>query len=389
MKKIFFLLLMAFVLPVTHGQVNKYRISPASANPFVKSFTAENMAMFSHDVPERKKLVVVLATTGMVPEDLQRFDSFAAKTGFHVIGLSYNNSPSAKDVCKNSNDPDCYENIRKQVIMGEVTSTAIPMDSNHHIVQRLKDMLLYLDTSATEDNWGQYLDGNKDIIWKKVMVAGHADGGTYAALMGKIYPLDRVLCFAPIPDRYQTNGDLAPWVTKDGMTKESNSYVFYQEEDTQTIDTNFYKGIGFSKYGKITYVEDIEYPFNYSRRLTTRFISDYNHTITVMDEHTPIEPNNEPKFKLVWGYMLTNDLFQSIEEKTNLVGRVYPNPAHNNLRIESNSNQKIEWTVIDVLGTKVMEGAGVELDVSQLNPGFFYLQLKEGNRFQTIKFVKQ
>lgn len=389
MKRFFFLVVFGTLFNSAFTQVNKYKISPVSANQYISSFTNLNVAMFSHDVPAKKKLVVVLANKGDVPEDIMRFDSMAAKVGFHVIGLSYNNSPRAMDICANKEDPDCYEQFRKQIITGEITRPEISMDSNHHIVQRLKDMLLYLDTSAKQDDWGQYLDGNNNIIWNNVVVAGHAEGANNAAMMSKLFKLDRVLCFSPIPDKYGAERKLAPWPMKGGLTVSSGAYVFYQEDDTSSIDTNFFKGIGFSSYGDLTYIEDVVYPYNYTRRLTTRFISDHDHTMTLLDRHTPIEPNNEPKFRLVWGYMLTNNLFQSTSELEFEKGVVYPNPFKEKLTIDIESKGQLTWSVYSVYGLRIIEGKGKIIETKTLSPGIYLVDLQINGAHQVVKVVKK
>ncbi|MFL5753734.1 MAG: C10 family peptidase [Bacteroidia bacterium] len=73
--------------------------------------------------------------------------------------------------------------------------------------------------------------------------------------------------------------------------------------------------------------------------------------------------------------------------------RVYPNPAENNLFIESPA--KINTLqVIDVLGkTQLSQNYTVEkqvkLDVSSLNPGVYFVKIYSGEEQKLIRFIKQ
>ena len=370
------------------AQVTVREVSPVSANNLVNAFVEPNVVLYSPEVVKRNKLVVMLASKGDVPSDFYAFDSFAAKAGFHVIGLNYNSAPSAKEACDSKTDPACYENVRRQVILGDALVPDIQVDTNHFIVRRLKDLLVYLNKNTTDENWGQFINQNGDIVWGNVIVAGHSEGATNAAYMGKLFKLDRVLCFAPVPEVMQYNKSMAPWVTSDGLTFQYNNYVFYQENDTQSFDSSFYKGIGYSEYGDKTYVEDFPYPFNLSRHLTTRFISDHNHTITIKDDVTPFEPNGVSRFERVWAYMLTNEAFQGVSEFENEY-LLYPNPCSDELNIQlKDESIELKWTILNSLGSIVLKGKGNNIKTGALKEGVYFVKLMSSKGMALSRFVK-
>jgi len=371
------------------AQLQVTEVSPVSANNLVNSFVEVNVAMYNKGITEREKLVIMLAGKGDVPSDFQRFDSLAANTGFHVLGMSYNNSPSVKSACKGSTDPNCYENVRRQVLLGDALTPDIQVDSNHYLMKRVKDLLVYLENNASEDNWGKYLDSKKEVRWEKVILAGHGEGATNASYMGKLVNLSRVINFAPIPEIIEFNNKLAPWVSMDGLTPQHRYYVFYQERDTNSIDTNFYDELGFTKFGDRTMVEDASYPYKLTRDLSTRFISGYNHTITVKDNVTPIEPNGKPKFERVWVYMLTNESFQSIGEM-NPVQRIYPNPCKDRIKIDLvEKGATLQWAIINSLGEAILIGEGTSVATQNLKKGIYFLSISTQDGNAVSRIVKE
>src|SRR5690606_39064545 len=70
--------------------------------------------------------------------------------------------------------------------------------------------------------------------------------------------------------------------------------------------------------------------------------------------------------------------------------QIYPNPVTSILYIDSNSEfgiQNYELAITDVLGKKVVEsgiyGSYTEINVSYLQKGLYFLQLKKGKTVQT------
>jgi Secretion system C-terminal sorting domain len=80
-------------------------------------------------------------------------------------------------------------------------------------------------------------------------------------------------------------------------------------------------------------------------------------------------------------------------EATNLI--VYPNPAKDWVQMEFASARNVVLVnVVDALGrivqTKVLTtSSNLKLDVSSLANGLYYLQLSDGEKIVTAKFVKQ
>jgi len=72
--------------------------------------------------------------------------------------------------------------------------------------------------------------------------------------------------------------------------------------------------------------------------------------------------------------------------------KLYPNPAREHLIVEYNSSsENVSIEVFDLLGQKVIEQKLTEqrIDISTLTKGLYHLVVREGNRIQTKKFIKE
>ena len=103
--------------------------------------------------------------------------------------------------------------FRKEILTGEDLSTKVSVDSTNSIINRLEKLLIYLDATEPNNNWGQYY--NNGFEWNKIMVAGHSQGGGHAALIGMIYDVNRVLMFSS-PNDFNTNLNLpGKWLSQE------------------------------------------------------------------------------------------------------------------------------------------------------------------------------
>jgi len=101
------------------------------------------------------------------------------------------------------------------------------------------------------------------------------------------------------------------------------------------------------------------------------------------------DPNSNTSTNMAWVYK-KNYQFNAVDEftenETSFV--VYPNPASNKLFIESEIQVEQEFSILNLLGEKIVSGtlnAKIEaLDISSLPPGNYIISI--GN--ESLKFVK-
>ena len=84
------------------------------------------------------------------------------------------------------------------------------------------------------------------------------------------------------------------------------------------------------------------------------------------------------------------DLTASINEiSASIATSIYPNPCSNVLHIETKANTTFEAQIFGLGGKKILSSKESTIDVSSLNPGFYFLNMSNENGVQTIPFVKQ
>jgi hypothetical protein len=385
MLKYIHLIIIGIATFSSQGQILIHNVFPSETDHRINSYNDFNVSFYNPIAVTKNKLVVVLPSTAGKPMQMQVFDSVAANQGFHVIGLMYNNTPDVSSLCENSEDEDCFYNTRREVIDGEELSNTMQVDTNHCIENRLRAMLSHLHSKYPNEGWGQYLSGD-NIEWSNVIAAGHAQGAGMAALMGKLYSLDRVVCLAG-PNDYSTRYNRpAKWLSLDGKTLADRYYSFFQEDDSLANNFVVHQSLQMTDYGLPVIIEKKAQPYNFTRILKTKFISNYNNSIVALDAVTPWDDFGYPRFSNAWRYMLTNYLTTSSEEVLEEKITVFPNPVMDVLSI--NVSNDVKYQLINSTGIIVESGESTEVNMSAFSSGLYLLSVKLDEKWYSFKVLK-
>lgn len=319
--------------------IEEVRASDTDAN--IPWELARHHAFYNPDCTEKGILLIHLVGTFGDPYQTIYFPSLAANHGIHVLSLKYPNDLSAQTACSSSNDPDCHLKFRQEIIEGVDYSPEISVDSVNSISNRLIRLLQYMDVNFTSQNWGQFFTGDS-LHWNNVMISGHSQGGGHAAVMAMDRPLKRVLMFASPNDYSNTFSQTAPWTSAAHLTSDSAYYSFNNINDgIAQYDWQYTAAVnlGESFFGDTVNVENNQCPYGFSHNLYTDRDSSglsVNHGMVVNDANVPLDANGTPEFQNVWLYMLGLDCLPlSVEEQKDFMISVYPNPAKEVLRVES------------------------------------------------------
>jgi hypothetical protein len=141
------------------------------------------------------KLLLYLPGFEGKPRCCESFEQEAARLGYHVIALMYENEWNLVTICGGSTDPDCSGDMRMEIIDGVDRSPFVATSRANSIDNRLTKLLIYLDREYPEEGWSRFLkDGSPK--WSQIAIAGHSFGAGQAALIGKIRHVDRVIMLA-------------------------------------------------------------------------------------------------------------------------------------------------------------------------------------------------
>lgn len=145
------------------------------------------------------------------------FYATARAAGLHVLALSYRSDDTVGSLCKG--DDACFLPTRRTILTGVYETGAAPALAGIAVHEgALARMIAALTALAARDatgGWGAFLDpaGSKPadrVRWSLVLAAGHSQGGGHAAVMGKVFALDRVVALSSPCD--QTTTGPASWL---------------------------------------------------------------------------------------------------------------------------------------------------------------------------------
>ena len=397
MRRFFLLLFITVNLFYLAGQTIIRPIKPSDTNPLITTFVADSHYVYiNNNVAPQNILVVHLPGSFGEPKRATLFGSLAADLGFHSIGLMYPNIPTVGSFCSNATDPDCFENVRREIIEGADYSTNLTIISTESILSRTKKLIEYLNTNYPAENWGQYLDANNELVFQKIIFSGHSQGGGHATVIAKFYPIKRAICFSSPKDwRNQTNSPPVWLSSGNWQTPKSAIYCFNHVLDEHTNhQLEIWDSLGLNDFGTPINVDFSPNPYNHTRQLTTAFnvTAGDEHACTIQDNKTP-KIANSPVFIPVWTYMLTDQLAaipqtQNIFEQSQII---YPNPTSGMIHLNVTENNSL-IDVYDQTGQKVMEKhadiGSFALDLSPLKTGYYTIQMKNNSNVFTAKIIK-
>lgn len=387
-----------------NAQIIVHPVLPSTTDPNINIFTNSSLgqihiAALNASAAPRNLLFVFLPGTNGTPLGYKYLDSLAANMGYHCIGLMYPNSPSIGSLCSSNVDSLCFENVRMEIIDGIDRTSLINIDTINCIESRLIKLLKYLNVNYPSENWGQYLTSTGQIVWNKIVIGGHSQGGGHAGLIAKYHTVNRVFFLASPKDYNNYYGIQAPWYNGTHITPSSAYYGFSHNSDAvgSTPANQFlcYGLLGLSGFGGKVNVDTISAPYNYSHMLTTSIATSDAHGCVAVD-NVQVLNGGVPIFQPVWQYMLDNNINIGVqatlqeENKFNL----YPNPALNILTIDFGKQTKEEvcMQIYNSLGEVVLtintKQVKTEIDILKLNSGLYFIGQKSYPQW-TKKFIKQ
>lgn len=226
----------------------------------------------------------------------------AARLGYHVIGLMYQNNVGPGG-CAGGPDPDCFGNARLEIIDGVDRSGFVNVSRANSIDNRLTKLLLYLDAQFPAEGWSRFLHKGEP-KWSQIAVGGHSGGASQAALIGKIRQVDRVIMVAgPAVES-------AAWVSI-GETPAAKYFelVHIRDHFTSAILANL-RALELERFGEPVQVELGQPPYGGTHILVTDlepqggYATPNPHLSTAVDPWTPLGPDGTPRLREAWRYML-------------------------------------------------------------------------------------
>lgn len=333
-------------------------------------------------------LLVHLPGTFDNPSRTTLFPALAANNGYHVVSLKYPNDLSAQSACRESEDPDCYADFRREIVSGTDSTEALEVDRANSIENRLQKLLQFLAEEFPAEAWDQFFDG-EEIMWEKVVISGHSQGGGHAGFMAKDRTLARVIMFASPNDFDAVNNTAANWLADPSLTPDSVYYAFGNRfDDIVEFGEEYlqWNALGMGAFGDTINVLQAVPPYNESRMLYTTEQKPslaVNHSLMITDEQVTLDENGAPIYEPVWKYLLgVAGIINEVEELADdLMFRLWPNPTRSSTWLEFNSEWQGETEIrVITLDGRMQSSVRVDargpilLDLSTLSDGVYQIQ---------------
>ena len=398
------------LITLNRKELTTHIILPQETDTAIDGHNEPNYVLLDNSKEKINKLLLFFPGTNARPYDYLKFGKTAAEMGYHVINLSYENNESINiDICPQTKDTTCHHRARYEIWFGEDKHDKINVNYPNSIINRLTRLLIYLSQHYPNENWKQFLLDNK-INWKKIVTAGHSQGGGHAGFGSKYFKVDKSIMIAATD---WVGGQTADWIRMTGPTPDDRYFGFIH-----TLDVPIYNTIGITwrdygmlKYGMPVDTDTEPYPFKNSHSLTTSLQLNpgtIGHNFPIVDFETPSNNDDYDNYlySSVWRYLLEASTSTSVKN-FDLADKIpidfllfqnHPNPFNPSTVIsyQISAFSYVTLKVYDVLGREVSTlvdevkqpgsystlfspGSAGQVLNSTLSSGVYFYQLKVTN----------
>jgi hypothetical protein len=295
------------LLPAARADLFCFVVNPATTDPAITTFTNVHTHCYDRGGVDSGTLMVFLPGTGGIPFVYQEIVREAARLGQHAIGLTYVNATAVNTLCGLATSGACHEQVRREILEGSDSSTLIDVSRTDSIEHRLIQLLLHLNTQYPLQKWGQYLENGTNLVWEKIIVAGHSQGGGHAGYIAKQRPVRRAVLFAAM-DWWVLGNRPADWVAAPGLTPPEGFFGFGHYDDASVASNKlvrFWEDLGLPAFAPEHLVDHSTPAYDGSHMLMTDIEpADTNyHGVMITDLSLPFT-NGAPVFASTWRYLL-------------------------------------------------------------------------------------
>lgn len=288
MKFAIFFAIVFSMLKVNAQTISWDSIYPVNTDPQISNTPDYRLRhyMLKSSQDTMNSMVLFIPGTWRYPGNYKFMMEQFARLGYHVIGLSYIYLPAINPICKTTNDVNCHYNARMETIDGVDRHPSVSVDVPNSILNRLDKLLQYLVANKPGQGWEQFYSGGV-IQWNKIIVTGHSQGASLSGILGKEFPVKRVVMFSVID--YLESGAIPSWVNN--TTNSEKYYALIHPKDEQVPFFRAQIGwdkLGMTQYGSMSNIDCSSSPYNNTHILYTNYVpattqADKYHNGTCLD----------------------------------------------------------------------------------------------------------
>jgi hypothetical protein len=298
--------------PVTSSDAvvtNTYYIAPKVTDATITTALSNHFASVQTGGTLKNVLYLFFPGTNRNPTNCRATTEKAASLGYHSIGLMYDNLVAGNPLCSATGDITCHSRARLEVIDGVNRHPSVNVNTANSLINRLTKLLVYLNKTRPTHGWGQYLLNGKP-NWSKIIVSGHSQGGAIAGVIGRHYPIKKVVMISMID--FLNNGKIPDWVAS--QTNKGKYYALTNLNDELVPWLKVRAGwdvMGISAYGPRINVDWNAFPYSNTHTLITTVapkttMVDKYHNGTAVDSYIPKTTAGKYVYDKAWEYLINN-----------------------------------------------------------------------------------
>jgi hypothetical protein len=285
----------------------EYWVYPSTTDPAITTFNSTHFVSVQTGGVLRNLLFVNIPGTNRTPSQCKVIAQKAVSMGYHAISLTYPNQTAGNPLCGPTGDTTCHLRFRREVVDGVDRHPSIAITPTNSVINRLTKLLNYMNKVQPTQGWGQYIV-NGQINWSKIIIAGHSQGGAIAGVIGRFYPVKRIVMFSMVD--FLNNGKIPNW---EKMTFNNANYYSLINMNDELVPWSKVKPVwtaaGWMAYGNYINVDWNASPYNNSHLListykpTSTSIDPY-HNMTGVDSYFPKLSTGKYVYEKAWEYFL-------------------------------------------------------------------------------------
>jgi len=185
-----------------------------------------------------REVVLLLAGAGSGTNGATRVLSAISGTGYRVVSLAFVNEFSVDHYCERMPilDADCYGDVLREMLYGDTDQTRLlRIGRENAVLNRISKLLLHLRRTRGAARWGDVVDEDGVVDWRRIAVVGGPRCGRLAAYLSRDVSLSRALLVARFgatlegADEDQESG-LAPWHAQARATPAERTYALWHSD---------------------------------------------------------------------------------------------------------------------------------------------------------------
>jgi hypothetical protein len=247
-------------------------------------------------------LLLFLPATDFHPSEYTSFLGAARAVGYHVLALDYWNEGSSVARTCNTN-AECYGAVQQNRLNGTDAGPYSAVNPRNSIVDRLTSAIGHLEISDPNGQWGRFLTAG-GIDWRRIVVAGHSQGGGESAYIAHVHPVMGVLLFSSPVD--SDNGVDAAWMHTPSATPPSRMYGFDDTGDefaSRILPS--WNALGLGKFGRPANTANAPPYASHELLSYLNLGGPTSSHLRDITNATPRTKSGTPVFENVWKWMLT------------------------------------------------------------------------------------